>query len=385
MSVSVDFVVTFVNITINIIVLIKIIQEYKESRYKNLRYFLYSIILFIFCNSAIIPSTIGFTTSFNVSLIIQNLVICSILCAVFLIIIFFDSFWSDSPFSTRNRFLSISLSINLTGQIGITSVICIFSNVLFPGYADITQVDWNLVSREGILLIILYLIILLYTYINLLIFLGILVVSLGRRIKQGKTRSINEIIIKMRRGAIMLLVGASILLFFPNIALLCIFIGYFMIFILYMKGGLLILREDILQRIMIISESGVPLYTFNFTTLEKVNEEEQTNLKSNETIEIMFSGAIKAISSLLAELTGLKQELREIVLDNTILIVKNLLFKKCYIVLVLDRRSAFYSVILEQFASKVESILDTLEEGDVFNQDQIIETNELIKTMFKIK
>ena len=99
--------------------------------------------------------------------------------------------------------------------------------------------------------------------------------------------------------------------------------------------GDILLKTDELKQFIVINQIGISLYSYDFDQLYEKNSSSE-NKSGDEGKTLMFSGAIKAVSSLLSELTGIQQNLREIVLNKTVMIVYHSPDSQYSFVLILD-------------------------------------------------
>jgi hypothetical protein len=103
------------------------------------------------------------------------------------------------------------------------------------------------------------------------------------------------------------------------------------------------LQPQQLYSLLVIERSGVPVFSFSFR-YEQERQDSDVN-------SILTAGALKAISSFLKEAVGGKEEIREIVTADRIVIAKTGVTKRFIAVLIADRSSPFVHDALTKFTA----------------------------------
>lgn len=150
----------------------------------------------------------------------------------------------------------------------------------------------------------------------------------------------------------------------PN---LLIGVGLLTIIIIYaLNKEVIYLQPQQLYSLLIIENSGLPLFDFNF----RFRDSETENREENRGVDVILTaGALKAITSFLKEAVGGQEEIREIVTVDRIIIAKA--GEGYFSVLISDRASSFVHQALGQFTATFDKeyghhIQDFMGKTDVF-------------------
>ncbi len=154
-----------------------------------------------------------------------------------------------------------------------------------------------------------------------------------------------------------------------------------MIFLIYLNSGIHVFQEEGLRRLMIIDNAGLPLYSYLFSGFE--GKEMSSQQLENE--EMMFSGALKAISSLFGELTGANQTLKEIILDKIVLLVQLSPEKDKLVILFCDRPTKFHREAIEHFTDSLFKEVPVWFENLRISGENEATIVELIKKYFGLR
>ena len=145
------------------------------------------------------------------------------------------------------------------------------------------------------------------------------------------------------------------------------------------KYGNFILQGEILQHMVILDSEGLPIYGYKFSK----DTEHGDGINDRE---ILFSGALTAISSLITQFTGNEsQEVKEITLNGLIIMVSSIKVQENnYSVVLLTKKSTvFYRDSLKKFTKNIPMIIEqNMERNYAFNVDQIKNTNILLESSF---
>jgi len=377
---AIDFTVIFYlgEILVNLIVLARIIQAKRKFHYQPLQYFFMSIMALIVHAGVSLTAHLFGDLAFGFFILLGVMEISLIVWSVFLLLLFFDSFFEESPYNQPNIILGSLSLIVLTGSLITGFIIFLLQDTVFAGLS-ITLNTFNLgpLPHDAGAIMLIY-----SGFLALglgLLFTDLVIIArrLTARIQRGKSENTNHYLKKMRHGIIFLVIGSVIVPIMPSVGALVMVFAYLFIFLVFLKGGIFILREENVQRLIIINQSGSAVFYYNFfvTVKEKVNADfDDKNL--------IFSGALQAVSSLLIELTGNNQVLKEIVLDNTTLLVKPADNHKYSIVLLVDRPTQYHTEALEEFSAKIFDEVGLVDECRVFSKIQTEKANEMIEEYF---
>ncbi|MHA2494700.1 MAG: hypothetical protein ACXAEI_04365 [Candidatus Hodarchaeales archaeon] len=146
---------------------------------------------------------------------------------------------------------------------------------------------------------------------------------------------------------------------------------------LYSTSGTFILPGQSLQKFIIIGNEGMPLYSYNFQpeTGESVPFDSQ---------DVLFSGALRAISALFSEFTGrMDQALKEVTLESVVVMGSQLAEQRFLAVLLVDYSTRFFQEAFDNATEQLDLLVSqfslrpgkTLTIPQIQSLDQIIETN----------
>ena len=365
-------------IIVNLIMLIRIMQTKKKFHYQPLKFFFMSIMaLIIHAGVSLLAYLLG-NLPFGYTVMLGVMEISLIVWSVYLLLLFFDSFFEESPYTSQNVALGTLSLIVLTGSLVTGFIIFFLQDTVFAGL-DIALNTFNFIPlpHDAGAIMLIYSGFLALGLLSLFVNLVVIARRLTRRIQRGKSENTTHHLKKMRHGVIFLVLGTVMIPILPFVGALIMVFAYLFIFLVFLKGGLFILREENLQRLIIVNNSGAAVFYYNFFVTEK----DKVNADFDDK-NLIFSGAIQAVSSLLIELTGAKQVLKEIVLDNTTLLVKPTRNKQYSILLLVDRPTFYHVEALEVFSDKIFDVVGLVEECRVFDWKQTEKANAMIEEYF---
>ena len=163
----------------------------------------------------------------------------------------------------------------------------------------------------------------------------------------------------------------------PFVAIL----GLYIMIYYFLKGGIFLFQGDTLRRLIIITDSGVPIYSYSFRKFNLQEEVPSDTLNERGGQEVLFSGAIKSISFLLSEFTGSNKVVREIFLEDMVMMVK-MLPNNSSVILLSNKSTKFLRNAINEFSMKVSSLAEEVPQGQGFNNDQVKVANQLLEGSF---
>lgn len=152
-------------------------------------------------------------------------------------------------------------------------------------------------------------------------------------------------------------------------------LGYFIY--LYSTSGTFILPAQSLQKFIIIGKEGLPLHSYNF----QLEEEENVSFDSQD---VLFSGALKAISNLFSEFTGkMDQALKEVTFESVVVMANQIANQRFLAVLLVDQSTRFFQEAFENTTQQLDLLVSnfklhpgkTLAIPDIMAIDKTIERN----------
>lgn len=222
------------------------------------------------------------------------------------------------------------------------------------------------------------------------------IIQMTRRIRKDKyiqfKPEVRKILYQLILGNAILLTGAFFSIGELIFAEILVIIGYTIIYIRFLYSGIFILQSNSLQRLIVLNMDGTPLYSYNFllkqqetiTIRENKEEGQQEEEIASEDEDILFSGALQAVSMLLSQLMGTKQQLKEIVFEDVNLITYHLPKSQTSFILVSEQVTQFYREALENFAQKLPEKVDLNQKNMMFNDEQNKIADELVLQYFGV-
>ena len=142
------------------------------------------------------------------------------------------------------------------------------------------------------------------------------------------------------------------------------------------RGGFYIFKGESLRKLIIITNYGIPVYSYDFRSLK-----DGQTISDKISSEILFSGAMSSISTLLSEFTGKDKKVEEILLSDLVIMING--FVENYsIILLVDHSSKFYRTAIERFTEMTIDLVNGLKKGMVFNNNEIKIANKFIEQAF---
>ncbi len=286
-----------------------------------------------------------------------SLVIISLTGATFFLVLFFQSFESSKVLTERNLFLTLLFTVLTAGLLISTLQLA----VTLPELEG--QSDEEIFEKEPFSIIfptVLFGIFSAGCAIFLITMIIRIFLKLRRRIKATTNPIIKNKLKKMRYAIIGMLFADMIsdLIFgltgivmgglLPILAL-----GYFIY--LYSTSGTFILPAQSLQKFIIIGNEGIPLHSYNF------QPEENDGISFNSQ-DILFSGALKAISNLFSEFTGkMDQALKEVTLESVVVMANQIANQRFLTVLLVDQSTRFFQEAFENTTQQLDLLVSNFE------------------------
>lgn len=322
---------------------------------------------------------------FQLNILISNILL---MISLFFFLLFFESFNSEHLITKRNAVLLVLVSVLSTG---------LALSTLSTRSRTVTNTDRTQVKVNSAASMQRYLDLTIYAFIIAsIVFIFALIIlilrSLNERIKASNNKDIKRILKQMRAASILVMIGPIL-----PFALLPVFttlenhvsafigssllstIGLGLLFYVYKKGGIFLLQDERLRRIIIINKAGAPIYSYKF---REFNYESNDNLSNMDTMsqEILFSGALQSISALLSEFSGSIEGITGIQLHNLDMIIKQV--DEETIILLTDKTTKFYQEALHLFAQQIKTLLNDTPEGQTFSLTQEKVANAFVENTF---
>ncbi len=357
-----------------------IIRNYIQYRYKTLVFIFIAVGLMIFSHIY----TIIFPFDTEIGIMAWSLITIVQLISLYLILLFIESFESENVLTKKNLILGglmvsatplyfmLSMLMRiLIGQYNLTSIEHLFEDSV-PTYLELS------VS-------VLYVIFSILLYVLFFIIAVCIIKRLVSKIRNTRNTDVKNLLKKMTVTlGIMILAPVFIGVLFqnPNIDLagfiITISLGLFFYF--YNKGGIFLLQSESLRNLIIINESGIPVYSYSFNTFEEDNSLSKTECENKQ---ILFSGALKAISNLIHEFVGEEKEIKEIAFEDLKLLIKPL-GDKLSIVLVTDLSSKYFIEALEGFKEDVGEVIASMSTDINLRKNEVENVNALVESNFGV-
>ncbi|TXT64180.1 MAG: membrane protein of unknown function [Promethearchaeota archaeon] len=350
---------------------------YKKYNYPSLKYFISSSFLFLINTFIAILNNIFEGFSFGMDALIYNFNFASVIWAIFLNLLFFRTFWYENPLNKITIIFGVMITMHTMGSIMLSYLALGFENTLFSDlqrFEELTylgELSYNLEIFGNLSLML--------SFYGLFCILGSMILielQLKSRISNAHDENIKKILKRMRNGNWFFILGGVVVGLNRNIGLILLTSGYAIMYFSYLRGGLFILQEETLRRLIIMDSIGLLKYSYEF---RKFASKES---KDDEDMDILFTGALKAVSSLLGELTGADQELKEIRLNKMNLLVGRTSDNQLTLVLLVDKSTKFFREAFSQVQKKVLSKIGDYEPNEIFNQKISSKLDLLIQNSF---
>lgn len=363
---------------IYVIALIVLLYEFWLTKNRPILFLVGAILVFLLMTLLdLLFPVIVTTDSFSATLFGLELIIAGTLFALVCLILFFDSFHSPTILNLRNVFLFVVVISNETAVL--ISYVSSVTLLDLPADADTTASENSILIFLTISTLVAFVLVILLT-----IYLFLL---LRRKIREADNLQIERLFKRIRNGGLVIVFGPFILTvlfgllvsdigidlsFLDSISTL---IGLALIFSAVHEGGIYLLQGTNLKKLMVISEHGVPVYGYSFHSLSK--ERDLNEVES----EVLFSGAFKAITTLMGEFTGSSHQVRQIILEDMAISARSILGGRFSVLLITDFVSPFTTDALESFVLQSKFLFEELDQPTM-SVDQIKVANSLVETSF---
>ncbi len=304
--------------------------------------------------------------------------------SLYFLLLFLDSFETNQILTRNNLILGIIVTSYISMLVVITplviTIVLSYSN-LNANADDLWEKTFEsvIVSELGVILIFLSLLVI--TGLLILLLTIILMFKAVKKVKNVKNPKIKKMLKRMMIALVFVTVIPFILGAITEetiLSSLSLTIGLGLFFFFFWKAGIFVLQSESLNLLLIVDESGIPVYSYYFK--EYTTDYEHISKHDGTDQEILFSGALKAISTLLSEFTGAKKEVKEIVLDNMTLLVKQI--DNFSIVLITDKVTEFFEDALEAFSLNVQEVFTHIIVETGMNSQQKEKTEKLVEIHF---
>ncbi|MCG3222859.1 MAG: hypothetical protein H7647_00215 [Candidatus Heimdallarchaeota archaeon] len=364
---------------------------YRKNKYQTVKYLLIATTILLTAQFI----TAVFTSSFRIGdlnpdavpTIMWALLSVSELIATFCLLLFFEAFMSERVLTKRNNLVLMIITSVSTGIIGFGVVVTRIFSELSIGLDNLDEVFILLDASE-------YIVTGMFTFFLTMggiisVVMGILLFkNLMKLRKKTRDQEISKSITKMSI-VVLLLTIAPILLssavqthISGQIGVLIILVCIGVFFIFYMRGGMFNIQSQSLRRLLIINQGGIPVYSYVFQHFDKPKKEETTVEMADEDQELLFSGALKAISILLEEFTGTNHTIEEIFFGNLLMMIKQC--RDLSIVLVADESSIFFREALESFSKQLHKTIPDINQIFNFTKEQTTKASLLLEHQFGV-
>lgn len=385
MHLNLETIISLIEIGTFALLTVIILNEYKKLRAKPLLYLAGSMGIFVVVQLIGLPSPAN--VDFNDIYIAIELMMLGTIYSVLFLILFIDSFNEASIANKRNIVL-----FSLVSAVETALVFAFFLSISLSEDIKAEKVGENLSALQGISILLLFISIAFAT-----IMIVVLLIFVFKLIRQKISTTVNlyikRLLLNIRIGGLLIVFGPIVVNVVLIIAagissndftiisrLLSPFtamIGIAIIVINMRKGGLFIFQGDDLRQLLIIANSGIPMYGYSFRTFHR---EDSDTLGDTER-EILFSGALKSITMLMSEFTGSNKNVKEIKMQDLVLIIRQA--GKDYVTVLMTAKSTkFNRDALDRFSIAITDLLSEKSKHETLSTNQIKVANELLESIF---
>ncbi|MBD3190362.1 MAG: hypothetical protein GF308_06945 [Candidatus Heimdallarchaeota archaeon] len=259
--------------------------------------------------------------SLNVYLISTLSSIVMTMLAFYCLVLFFETFYHPSPFNIITAIFGILTVCVTVGSVIITLVISFTADTLFPGVTTLEDFALpDILTPTALRIAYIFLSILGLGALCVWTLMIYNIIQITRRIRKDKYISlkpqVRQILYWLIIGNVILLIGSFILTFQFVVGEIMIIVGYSIIYLRYLSGGIFVLQTNSLRRLIILDSSGLPIYSHHFLLEQQANiqnvdsqidgraQESSSSNGVEDEKDVLFSGALQAVSMLLSELMG---------------------------------------------------------------------------------
>lgn len=348
-----------------------------KLKIKTLGYFLLAFFLFT------IDDFSSLVLLFNPSwsIITDALSIIGLSLGLYLLLIFLESFLKENPFSKLYSILGVIC-------VAFSSMLLFINTSIFILIPDINSIGTpGLISPINRLAAVS--IYLMYISIGALIALIFIFGFLfGRtiflRLKKTENSNYRATFLKILVSLLIYTVGSALDFFIPIVGKLIQVISYSYLFIIILLNGIHIFQAENLHYLFVFNQAGIAPYTFSFeqSNLDQTSKKERTNLQRNDSVGVLLPAVLKAIFTLLSDLTGTNQRVQEIRLDHETIIVSSSSDQKHAVVVLLEEPNEFYRTTTSQFTQHFFTDFPDLHKNKLMSGKELAHANSLIRKYY---
>lgn len=373
------------------------IYNFRKNKYKSNLFLGLAILSLGFANILQLLFSVDFSSSgipgFVTQLFPYTLAILSSLLMMFFLLLFFRTFQSEIIMNKLEMILSGFLILIFSSMFSTILLISAFFSTgpqfgAPPSTQDtsttVTQTTTQAAPQAGNLGFLqqFYTLIIVLSIVLTVVFFISLLWTFRNINKNIENKQIKKATKMFQTSVIPILLGSLIALTLNiTTGTFISAIGFIIMAVFSLKYGNYILQGEILQHMVILDSDGFPLYGYKFNDLQSDSDDGDINDK-----EILFSGALSAISSLISEFTGsTSHEVKEITLNGLIIMISSVkVQEKRYSVVLLTKKSTiFYRDSLKKFTKNIPLIIgQNIKRNYGFTVDQIKNTNKLLESSF---
>jgi hypothetical protein len=364
---------------------------YRKNKYQTVKYLLIATTILLVAQfiTAIFTSSfrIGDISPDAVPTIMWALLSVSELIATFCLLLFFEAFMSERVLTKRNNLILMIITSVSTGIIGfgvvVTRVLDEFAIRIDNLDEVFTLLDTSATIALGMFTSFLSMGVIISVVMGILLFKNLMKLR-----KHTRNQEISKSITKMSLVVLLLtlapivLSGAFQTHISGQIGVLVILLCIGVFFLFYMRGGMFNIQSQSLRRLLVINQGGIPVYSYVFQHFDKPKKEEDVVEMPDEDQELLFSGALRAISILLEEFTGTNHTIEEIFFGNLLMMIKQC--RDLSIVLVADKPSIFFREALESFSKQLHKTIPNIDKTLNFTKEQTEKASILLEHQFGV-
>lgn len=361
-------------------ILAKILLTYRKHKFPTIKYALTGLLLIGAAEMRVLIS-VKKGTQETMGLAMSSIGLVATIGALYCILLFIEAFSSETPFTTRNAVLGVIVAIVATGML-VTAIQATQLSLAMPDEppVDVMREGGDLHETEQIVLLIFLICVGLgfLTTAAIVVFINLILTT---KIKECSHRQAKKVLIRMRISTVIFAVGGlgEVKGSFGGLVIALIAYGY--MFWTYSRHGVFILQDDSLRRLIVMNDTGLPVYSYIFREFTPRGD---TEGMSAEEENVLFTGALQAVSMLLSEFTGANQAVKEIRLDRHMMMVRGNPNSKCTIILFTDKSTQFFTDALSEFAAAFFDDVSEIRPNRNLGEEQTTSTDLLVQQCFGV-
>ncbi|WP_371804401.1 hypothetical protein [Candidatus Lokiarchaeum ossiferum] len=374
---SLELVIQIFVVVFNIIISILILSQMIKLKIKTLGYFISAFFLFTIDDFSNLLLLLNPTWS----IITDALSIIGLSLGLYLILIFLESFHKENPFRKLYSILGVICVAFSTMLLFInTSIFIIVPDIDLIGTPGLS----NPINRLAAISIYLMYISIGALVVLIFVFGFLFIRTIFLRLKKTENVNYKATFRKILISLLVYTFGSGLDFIIPTLAKLIQVISYFCLFIVIMSKGIHIFQAENLHYLFVFNQAGIAPYTFSFEQLnqEKPSNKERTILQKNDSVGILLPAVLKAIFTLLSDLTGTNQNVQEIRLEHETILVSSSLDKKYAVVLLLEEPNEFYRTTTSQFTQQFFTDFPDLHKNKMMAGKDLAHANSLIRKYY---